>query len=80
MTEREERDLWRYLNAIRDDVVYGYGDASTSEIFGRAPENLVDSAVLRLRNGGRVPRELRPEDHSPLEGYAKVTTVPGGGR
>ena len=39
--------------------------------------NLIDSAVLRLRHGGRVPRDLRPEDHSPLDGYAKVTTAPG---
>ena len=23
VTEAEERDMWRYLNSIRDDVVYG---------------------------------------------------------
>ena len=73
ITEAEERDMWRYLNAIRDDVVYGYGSPFSSTKFGRAAANLMDGVMLRRLHQGLVPPSLRPEDHSPLEGYAKVS-------
>ena len=73
VTETEERDMWRYLNAIRDDVVYGYGSPFSSTHFGRAAANLMDGVMLRRLHQGLVPPSLRPEDHSPLEGYAKVS-------
>ena len=73
VTEAEERDMWRYLNAIRDDVVYGYGSPFSSTKFGRAAANLMDGVMLRRLHQGLVPPSLRPEDHSPLEGYAKVS-------
>ena len=73
VTTAEEEDLWRYLNAIRDDVVYGYGSPFTSTTFGRAAANLMDGAMLRRRHEGPVPQALRPEDHSPLGVYAKVS-------
>ena len=73
VTEAEERDMWRYLNSIRDDVVYGYGSPFSSTKFGRAAANLMDGVMLRRLHQGLVPPSLRPEDHSPLEGYAKVS-------
>ena len=106
VTEAEERDMWRYLNSIRDDVVYcveistpstrrllagrprhrrrtqwlistqvvyGYGSPFSSQKFGRAAANLMDGVMLRRLHQGLVPPSLRPEDHSPLEGYAKVS-------
>ena len=65
--------MWRYLNSIRDDVVYGYGSPFSSTKFGRAAANLMDGVMLRRLHQGLVPPSLRPEDHSPLEGYAKVS-------
>lgn len=73
VTERMEHDLWRYMNAIRSDVIYGWGNAATSDKFGRAPINLLDAVVLRLRHGGAVPAALRPADHSPLDAYDQAT-------
>ena len=66
VTADREADIWTYLNAIRSDLIYGYGDPATSDSFGRATINLLDSAILRLRNGGVVPASLSPKDHSPL--------------
>ena len=60
VTPAAELEIWRYLDAIRGDVVYGYGRAATSTDFGRATANLLDGVVLRLRHGGAVPPGLRP--------------------
>ena len=38
---------------------------------GAAAANLMDGVMLRRLHQGLVPPSLRPEDHSPLEGYAK---------
>ena len=66
VTEAYEHAAWRYLHALRDDVVYGYGSPFTSTHFGRAAANLMDTVALKLKHGDRVPEELRPENHSPL--------------
>ena len=66
VTEAYEHAAWRYLHALRDDVVYGYGSPFTSTRFGRAAANLMDTVALKLKHGDRVPDELRPEKHSPL--------------
>ena len=66
VTEAYEHAAWRYLHALRDDVVYGYGSPFTSTRFGRAAANLMDTVALKLKHGDRVPDELRPENHSPL--------------
>ena len=66
VTEAYEHAAWRYLHAVRDDVVYGYGSPFTSTRFGRAAANLMDTVALKLKHGDRVPDELRPENHSPL--------------
>ena len=58
---------------ISTQVVYGYGSPFSSQKFGRAAANLMDGVMLRRLHQGLVPPALRPEDHSPLEGYAKVT-------
>ena len=60
VTSAAELEIWKYLDAIRGDVVYGYGRAATSTDFGRATANLLDGVVLRLRHGGAVPPGLRP--------------------
>ena len=60
VTPAAELEIWKYLDAIRGDVVYGYGRAATSTDFGRATANLLDGVVLRLRHGGAVPPGLRP--------------------
>ena len=57
---------------ISTQVVYGYGSPFSSQKFGRAAANLMDGVMLRRLHQGLVPPSLRPEDHSPLEGYAKV--------
>ena len=66
VTEAYEHAAWRYLHALRDDVVYGYGSPFTSTRFGRAAANLMDTVALKLKHGDRIPDELRPENHSPL--------------
>ena len=58
---------------ISTQVVYGYGSLFSSTHFGRAAANLMDGVMLRRLHQGLVPQDLRPEDHSPLEGYAKVS-------
>ena len=58
---------------ISTQVVYGYGSPFSSTKFGRAAANLMDGVMLRRLHQGLVPPSLRPEDHSPLEGYAKVS-------
>ena len=58
---------------ISTQVVYGYGSPFSSTHFGRAAANLMDGVMLRRLHQGLVPPSLRPEDHSPLEGYAKVS-------
>ena len=65
VTDAYEHAAWRYLNAIRDDVVYGYGSPFTSTHFGRGAANLMDTVALKLKHG-RVPDALRPENPSPL--------------
>ena len=66
VTEAYEHAAWRYLHAVRDDVVYGYGSPFTSTHFGRAASNLMLTVALKLKHGDRIPDELRPENHSPL--------------
>ena len=39
---------------------------ATSTHFGRAASNLMLTVALKLKNGDRIPDELRPENHSPL--------------
>ncbi|KAJ8609963.1 hypothetical protein CTAYLR_008078 [Chrysophaeum taylorii] len=53
--------LVAYMREISDDLVYGYGHFSTSTHFGRAPANLMDTAVLRNRREDNNSILLRPD-------------------
>jgi len=66
VSESYQHDVWSYLNAIREDVVYGYGSFWNSTTFGRSASNLMDEVILRLLHDGRVPEALRPESHNPI--------------
>jgi len=60
VTEAEERDMWRYLNSIRDDVVYRV------EISTPSTRRLLDGVVLpvphRSTEPGRPPGALELVD------------------
>ena len=56
--------------ALRDGVgrpnLLPHRSPFTSTHFGSAASNLMLTVALKLKNGDRIPDELRPENHSPL--------------
>ena len=48
--------LREYMQATRDELVYGWGDYRTSSAFGLVGRRLVESALLQLRGGSSSER------------------------